>query len=948
MIHNTQLEKDIHTLTKYSTQILNFNAIISRYSYDFDKLIIIIRSYRIARCNDAYEKIIKYLTHFDNNTIFDSFDIKNIIEIFSTMVNMYHKVNKNPNDLFDYNVLNYNNLVCRKDIIKFFKKFSKFIDFSSYKYGHKRIEICEDICLYGTINLLNFFETHNLKIPLEWYSDFLLEKSYYNYKDSRIFDEILKRIKMYNINLFIYNFNFLKKKQFFKRHIIKKIKNLIKYNINSTEIILNILINDINYLRTEQLVEILDNYDFKIKKLTKYDICNINFIKLSNNILFEKLLNKIDNYIIKETFKLEYIYYFINKNDLLINNNCLKIINKYLGNNNKLLANKMFNRLFSSFIYYNQININHIEEILNFIHRLNEYKQDYIITELMYNINYEVFTKLFFCGIDILKLLKNTIYNCNTVYKNNFYNDIVICLKNNKILKYINTQRVLKRIIYKIRNKHKYTFSKILTNIAKPQEVQLIKNKRTIPINLKPLNIIELLLQEQITVSPKADGIYESINLSLYYPYINLMKIRRINFESELIKIRNMNINLVFGNHDLIMLLRQNFNFIETNNYIANSNLQLKAIMEKEKESFKNFIETNMDKTENLWYPKISVKINYNIRLDYLEKYKNSCYFDTDGWIINDNFKLKHREHMTIDLKNTEFGFKDSEENVYNNVKNINIFDDKIYRCYFNGLWEPRELRQDKNYPNSRKVIENIINYHEGHWDYEYVQNLYDRYFKVNINNYYYGKNKRCNFKHLIPKYHKTINKYLTNNKSIIDLCCGYSGYFYRSKLKIKKYIGFDINMKVKEHLFNINTNWNSLYNLFYGKNLEKYDIILCNNAIQNVSNLEHFCRNINEISYKGTRLIIRFLDWDLMKKMNEASYNENYVRIIDNKKIKYYYGHSHNESIIEQVYSLNDILESLKNEWNLEFINEYKQDNKHCDFQKYLYFFKIAVFVKI
>ena len=28
MIHNTQLEKDIHTLTKYSTQILNFNAII--------------------------------------------------------------------------------------------------------------------------------------------------------------------------------------------------------------------------------------------------------------------------------------------------------------------------------------------------------------------------------------------------------------------------------------------------------------------------------------------------------------------------------------------------------------------------------------------------------------------------------------------------------------------------------------------------------------------------------------------------------------------------------------------------------------------------------------------------------------------------------------------------------------------------------------------------------
>ena len=165
--------------------------------------------------------------------------------------------------------------------------------------------------------------------------------------------------------------------------------------------------------------------------------------------------------------------------------------------------------------------------------------------------------------------------------------------------------------------------------------------------------------------------------------------------------------------------------------------------------------------------------------------------------------------------------------------------------------------------------------------------------------------------------------------------------------MKIKDYIGFDINTNVNELLFNINANWNSLYRLFYGKNLEKYDVILCNNAIQNSHDLEHFSNNVDTISHVGSRLIIRFLDWDSMQTMNEASYNENYVRIINENKIKYYYSHCHNEPIIEKVYSSNDIIESLKNEWTLESISEYKEDNKHCDFQKYLHFFKIAIFVK-
>tara|TARA_E500000178_G_C17031229_1_gene760675 strand:+ start:1328 stop:4195 length:2868 start_codon:yes stop_codon:yes gene_type:complete len=944
MSSNYGIDKDIETLcTNQLTTFSFFNTIKKYINIDkLEELIRIISVYKFAKNSNNYNSLITILTDFDNNDVFDEYEIDNIILIFRKMVNMYHKIKKDPKDLFRYGVLNYNNLICRKDIMKFFKHFSKLIDFSSYEYGLRRTELCEDICLYGTLNLLFFFEKHKLEIPVDYYKDLLIEKSYFNNKDNRLFYEILNRFKIHNIKF--YNFDFLKKQYVSRRHNMKKINALMKFTPNSMSQIISLLIHDINSLRIEQLTTVLDRYNFKINVLTDYEIRLIKFDKLKNNKLFEKLLNKIESNKLKEKIKLEYIYYFVKKNNLRINNYCLKIMNKYLGTNNKLLAKKMFNMLLFSSNLGIKDNTDK-QEMINFIHNLNEYKQDYIITSWWYSIDIKILINLFFCGIDIIKVLKNTVYNCQDYFKERFINNMILLFKNDKILKYINTQRLLKRIICNHRKKRKIVFNNILSNIRIPTKKELIKNKRTIPVHLHPLSIIKLLSNEKIYISPKADGIYESINLSFYYPYINLFKIRRMNFESELITIQNKTINLVFGNYDIILLLRKEFKYIDDNrNYVANNESEFMTIMETEKKCFRSFIDKSND---NLWYPKISVKINYNVRLEDLEKYKNSCYFDTDGWIINEKFKLKHREHMTIDLKNTQYGFKDREGNVYKNVKSVDNVDDKIYRCYYGDIWEPRDLREDKNYPNSREVIENIINYSEGIWDYEYVQNLYDKYFKSNANNYYYGKHKICTFRHLIPKYHRVINKYLSRNKSVIDLCCGYSGYFYRSKMKIKDYIGFDINTNVNELLFNINANWNSLYRLFYGKNLEKYDVILCNNAIQNSHDLEHFSNNVDTISHVGSRLIIRFLDWDSMQTMNEASYNENYVRIINENKIKYYYSHCHNEPIIEKVYSSNDIIESLKNEWTLESISEYKEDNKHCDFQKYLHFFKIAIFVK-
>ena len=198
---------------------------------------------------------------------------------------------------------------------------------------------------------------------------------------------------------------------------------------------------------------------------------------------------------------------------------------------------------------------------------------------------------------------------------------MILLFKNDKILKYINTQRLLKRIICNHRKKRKIVFNNILSNIRIPTKKELIKNKRTIPVHLHPLSIIKLLSNEKIYISPKADGIYESINLSFYYPYINLFKIRRMNFESELITIQNKTINLVFGNYDIMLLLRKEFKYIDDNrNYVANNESEFMTIMETEKKCFRSFIDKSND---NLWYPKISVKINYNVRLEDLEKINN-------------------------------------------------------------------------------------------------------------------------------------------------------------------------------------------------------------------------------------------------------------------------------------------------------------------------------------
>ena len=94
MTHTTQIEKDIQSLKNNTISDYNFTTIISKYLkvYNYDKLIRIIRSYKFARTINGYKSLIRYFTDFDNKDLFDSFCTEDIIEIFSTMVNMYHKV----------------------------------------------------------------------------------------------------------------------------------------------------------------------------------------------------------------------------------------------------------------------------------------------------------------------------------------------------------------------------------------------------------------------------------------------------------------------------------------------------------------------------------------------------------------------------------------------------------------------------------------------------------------------------------------------------------------------------------------------------------------------------------------------------------------------------------------------------------------------------------------
>ena len=223
--------------------------------------------------------------------------------------------------------------------------------------------------------------------------------------------------------------------------------------------------------------------------------------------------------------------------------------------------------------------------------------------------------------------------------------------------------------------------------------------------------------------------------------------------------------------------------------------------------------------------------------------------------------------------------------------------------------------RMDKKTANPSKIVDLILHQHNNPINFNKIVSIF--------------KNTKLYYQNFIkiekPKTEVFISKYSNSNR-IIDIGCGFKCQKNSKLMKSKYYLGVDIDSKIeyeKMILLNLEYNWHEQLKLLNNDiPWHSFDNILMINSIQNIyKNQDHCIQNINKLARRGCIMIIKFLDWDLLKLINKdiIKHKTNFVRIIDEKKIKYYYSNVHVKPKEEHVYSSNDIKSMFKS-WKVIF----------------------------
>ena len=133
---------------------------------------------------------------------------------------------------------------------------------------------------------------------------------------------------------------------------------------------------------------------------------------------------------------------------------------------------------------------------------------------------------------------------------------------------------------------------------------------------------------------------------------------------------------------------------------------------------------------------------------------------------------------MSIDLLYKNNKFYDKENNEYNIISEIELLNNKIYRCYPNNRelnyisnkefnYISKEFRFDKFEPNSRKIIDTILHLYKYDWtDFNIYNNYYNFISNREKNNTFINEQNNIlihNINLLKPEF----------NSSFLDLGCG-------------------------------------------------------------------------------------------------------------------------------------------------------------------------------
>jgi hypothetical protein len=757
-------------------------------------------------------------------------------------------------------------------------------------------------------------------------------------------------------------------KERYKR--IKKMLNLlsIKNNYIFTQFYFSLLINlgsDMAFKLYQDFPNTYMNDDIMLESigihgncLNSHDIVSIsegNFNTseswIINKFLFPNIINRfnmnlkikiLEILIIRTQYNHPNIDYMINKFNILSQLNfihCIKNFNLgWENNNNDELITNFKNKLKLFIKDFSQV------KSLNFPDLIKELssKQNYYYDEHESFVSYKL-------G---LLLLNGAPLNLN--------------IKNLSIegTKWLNCIKYLKQYVKKKYNKFTNFEQKIITDIAKTKKFSLSNFKIINPSHIKPIDYLRIN-NNYCLISEKADGVTKRgtntimKNITPVFPYECLL-------ESEFVS--ELNIYFVFNvltenindYLDIYEQMRLEHPFLNKEEKIEEFTMEnYKNYLEDEKKLLSKYV-TELKKTNKSgWWPKKIWKFSRESSLNDISdiiELKNDNYFNTDGWIVtdlddNNIYKIKPDYHMTVDLKwnyQSEW-FADKKYPVFNVNHEFDFdyswgpsFNTHIYRCYWeNNKWVAKESRPEKERPNPIKLVEDITRYHKNKWTIRDITKIVNK-----VKPYYKNISFNEIDKKSTPQYIKIIKDYLENKViNILDIGCGHRDFinhhwtgididldvveYNNSKNRKCIWMDFteDLNIERQQELLGVNlfkyvNNMNTLQN--------KYSCILLLNCIHyaktSQQKMYNLINNINNKSYSGTLLVIRYLDKNAfnhtIKKTdnNIIKTDKGFVKKLDQETIEIYYSWVHKQPQIEYLFDDDD----------LEIFYEYGWDFKH------------------
>lgn len=815
---------------------------------------------------------------------------------------------------------------------------------------------------------------------------------------------------------------------YFKNTIFSQVDYLILVNtsiINSDDRIFKFLLNISNVemlkdfyknngdIIVSTLLKSLIPKKFKLKRIkllsSKCDLSKF-YNSMINNSESLKVLNTLTTYYYKDELSFDNMINIFNKIDIkcadaIIYYNSLKTIkeknyfcilcnlNSYYNPKIKLFNNE-YKILIEHYIYIlskiecnfdNMIEENNI--IMNSI--LKYYIQTkcidlYINNNSINNIRLYRYTRFF---------VRKGLISIYNIHINRILHLLRCYMKRRFSTKHKNFSYSFKPVLNEINNfipNNKYSILKKGSNNyqLKEQEYNLIPPRHLLPL--------ENILNNNFLIKEKADGILMNILPIDTFP--NTPELNKYEIKAEFIEA--LNLYLIFDINIPNSTIYERQIFLRNLHYMTQNKIKVPNVknfdelvdgINLDRAILETFIELNFTKIK--WYPKCSWKIlmdqeNYNNITNIISgnsnyfKLLNYGIFNIDGFILTPlngsrELKVKPRNLLTIDLLFNGKNWLDSDNNIYPNIEmESKKYKNKVYRCYpINNKTElyymPHEIRYDKRYPNSKLIIEQLMNIYNFNWDRsdftlisgvttkDTPQN--DNLF-LNNNNRLYYENKNINkvtpeIISIISNHQKILDNLINFikpelNKNWLDLGCGKCKLFKNIKTKYypKKYLGIDNDVKILSELFylvdknsdnfniyptNLNNIWdqNNIWNNFNWK--INYNYIIANFSLMHFCN-DTFWTQLNNIVCKGSKFI-----FNIVKENSYWENNNSYLKS-NNESTVINFEWTHNKEMIEPLIKVIEIQNYIKKyNWKIIIEKEFN-DNELTNCYKWFIIEKI------